>query len=289
MEYIQAKTILAKVKNAPDSWFGLTYNMNLYRGCQHQCIYCDSRSECYQIKDFLNIEVKQNAIDLLEREIKSKRLKGTIGTGSMNDPYMPVEKVEKLTRKALQVINKYNFPVHVLTKNKLVLRDMDLLQEISKTYAAVSFTITTSCDKTSKIIEPGASLSSERFKAIRELTNAGIYCGVLLMPVLPYITDSIDNIKTLVKQAKDAGAKYIINSMGMTLRDRQRAYYYKKLDQHFIGLKELYETRFGDKYSIGAPEAFKLQTILKTECEKAGIKNQIEIFQDDKPEQLSLF
>lgn len=289
MEYIQAKTILSKVKNAPDSWFGLTYNMNLYRGCQHQCIYCDSRSECYQIKDFSNIQVKQNAIELLVKEIKSKRLKGTIGTGSMNDPYMPIEKTEMLTQKALGIIQEYKFPVHVLTKNALVLRDMDLLKQIGKIYAAVSFTITTADDKLSKIIEPGASVSSERFEAIKELSKAGVYCGILLMPVLPFITNTEENILEIINKAKQAGAKYILNAMGMTLRDQQREYYYKKLDVHFPGLKEIYNEKFGNNYSVSAKNAFDLHLCFKANCKKFGLNNKIEIFSENKPEQLSLF
>jgi DNA repair photolyase len=158
---IQAKTLLARVKGR-DDWFGLYYNMNLYRGCQHQCIYCDSRSECYQIEDFNHdVLVKANAIDLLRRELPGKRVIGTIGTGSMNDPYMPLEADVRLTRRALEIIAGSGFPVHIITKSDLVLRDVDLLEEIShKAYAAVTFTITTADDALSKRIEPGAPVSS---------------------------------------------------------------------------------------------------------------------------------
>lgn len=289
MEYIQAKTIISKVKNAPDSWFGLSYNMNLYRGCQHQCIYCDSRSECYQITDFSKIQVKENAIPILEQELKKKKQKGTIGTGSMNDPYMPIEKHIKTTRKALEIINKYNFPIHVLTKNTLVLRDIDLLKEISKTYAAVSFTITTFDDDLARILEPGASKTSERFAAIKALSDAGIYTGVLLMPILPFVNDTAENITNIVKAAKNAGAKYIVGYMGMTLRDKQREYYYNKLDKHFPGIKEKYTARYGNNYSITVPDGYALQSMFEARCREYNIPLKMEFYKEVKPEQLSLF
>src|SRR5512137_2350561 len=157
---IQAKTLLGRVKG-PDDWFGLYYNMNLYRGCQHQCIYCDSRSECYQIENFnQDVLIKANAIELLRRELAGKRFIGTIGTGSMNDPYMPLEAGLRLTRGALEVIAEAGFPVHVITKSDLVLRDIDLLEEIGrKSYAAVTFTVTTADDPLSRKLEPGAPVS----------------------------------------------------------------------------------------------------------------------------------
>ncbi|HBN05534.1 MAG TPA: radical SAM protein, partial [Bacteroidales bacterium] len=171
IKYIQAKSILSKLSHT-DLWFGISYNMNLYRGCQHGCIYCDTRSECYGINDISQIRIKENAIELLQKELSSKRMqKATIGTGSMNDPYMPIEKEIRLTRKALELINKYKYPVHIITKSNLVERDVDLLEEISKTYSAVSFTITTFDDKLSNIIEPFAPSTSLRFKAIETLAK----------------------------------------------------------------------------------------------------------------------
>jgi DNA repair photolyase len=151
IEEIKAKTILNHVKQ-PETWFGLKYNMNLYRGCQHQCIYCDSRSDCYRIEDFAKIQVKINALDLLEDVLPRKRVRGTIGFGSMNDPYMPVERDYRLTEKSLEIILVNEFPVHILTKSDLVLRDIELLMEISNVYAAVSFTITTADDELAKKI-----------------------------------------------------------------------------------------------------------------------------------------
>ncbi len=290
MEFIQAKSILSKLKQAPDSWFGITYNMNLYRGCQHQCIYCDSRSECYRIADLSKIQVKENALKLLALELKRKKEKATIGTGSMNDPYMPVEKSVQLTRKALEIIDHYGFPVHIITKSDLVLRDLELIQGIAKkSYAAVSLTITTADDTLSRIIEPAAPLSSHRFAALKNLSDAGIYTGMLLMPVLPFINDTAENIQALVQKAKQAGAKYIIGSMGMTLRDRQRDYYYEKLEKYFPGLKAKYMARYGEQYGVGVPDALVLKHVFESECKQLEIATKMEFYKPHKPEQLSLF
>jgi DNA repair photolyase len=289
MEPIQAKSILSKLKDAPDSWFGITYNMNLYRGCQHQCIYCDSRSECYKIDDFAKIRYKENALELLQKELKSKKERATIGTGSMNDPYMPVEKELGLTRKALQLVSQYKFPVHIITKSNLVLRDTDILQQISNVYASVSITITTTDDQLGRIIEPVAPNSSERFGTIRQLSQKGIYCGVLMMPILPMITDQPENITDIITKAKTAGAKYILASMGVTLRDRQREYYYSKLDKHFPGLKEKYMSRYKEQYSCPSPESKVLNSLFESKCKELGIPFQMRFYKADKPEQLKLF
>ena len=246
---ITAKTILSSVKPGIDSWFGLRYNMNLYRGCQHGCIYCDSRSNCYQLGDLSDIRIKENALLLLEKELKSKRERGTIGFGSMNDPYMPVEKSEELTRRALQLVRRYRFPVHIITKSNLVVRDIDLLKEIGRIYAAISLTITTTDDNLSKLIEPNSPISSQRFEALRQLSEAGIYAGITLMPVLPFITDEQENLLDIVYKAKENGAKYILASVGMTLREGQREYYYEQLDKHFPGLKEKYSQTYGNQKS----------------------------------------
>ena len=271
---ITAKTLLSSSKY-PDPWFGVKYTMNLYRGCQHQCLYCDSRSECYQIEDFADILVKTNAIGLLKKELSSKRARGTIGLGSMNDCYMPLEERYRLTRQALELIARHRFPVHIITKSDLVLRDKDLLAEIGKIYAAVSFTITTADDELAAKLEPGAPSPSRRYQAIKTLSDQGIYTGITLMPVLPFIEDNEENILAIVDRAREAGAKYIIASFGMTMRDRQRAYYYGKLDRLFPGLRERYEKRFGDQYSCGALSAGKLETVSREACARYGIATRM--------------
>jgi DNA repair photolyase len=271
---IQAKVLLSSAKR-PDPWFGIKYTMNLYRGCQHQCIYCDSRSECYQIENFADILIKANAIDLLRKELARKRVKGTVGTGSMNDPYMPLEATVNLTRRALEVIAEFRFPVHIITKSALVLRDLDMLREISQQYAAVSFTITTADDELGKKLEPGASLVSERFEAMRALASNGILTGVTMMPILPFIEDNEENIAQIVTRAHESGATYIIPAFGMTLRDRQRAYYYDKLDGLFPVLRRKYEQRFGDRYSASALNTKKLEQVFGELCDRYGIATRI--------------
>jgi DNA repair photolyase len=280
---IRAKTLLARVKGS-DDWFGLYYNMNLYRGCQHQCIYCDSRSECYQIEDFEHdVLVKANAIELLRHELAGKRVVGTIGTGSMNDPYMPLEKDIRLTRRALEVIAASGFPVHAITKSDLVLRDLDLLEEISrKAYAAVTFTITTSDDALSRRLEPGAPVSSRRLAALQILSRGGLLTGITLMPVLPFIEDSEENIRQIVTLAAGNGARYILPAFGMTLRDRQRTYYYNKLDQLFPDLRPRYEKAFGEQYSASAQNAGRLRKLLNDLCREYGIATKIPVFTPQK-------
>jgi DNA repair photolyase len=279
--------MLSSVKQ-PDTWFGLKYNMNLYRGCQHQCIYCDSRSLCYQIEDFRDILIKENAIELLERELARKRVKGTIGTGSMNDPYMPLEAKVGLTRRALELIARFRFPVHIITKSDLVLRDLDLLRRINRVYAAVSFTITTTDDRLAKKIEPGAPLPSARLKAMRTLADAGILTGVTMMPILPFIQDTEENITSIVTEAHRHGATYILPSFGMTLRDRQRSFYYAKLDRLFPGTRQQYERRFGNQYFAPANQHDALRTVFQDLCEQRGIATQMPTYGEERATQLPL-
>jgi DNA repair photolyase len=268
---ITAKTLLSNVKQ-PDPYFGLKYNLNLYRGCQHRCIYCDSRSECYQIEAFdRDVLVKVNAPELLASELTHKRKKGTIGTGSMNDPYMPLESEILLTRRVLKVIAKFGFPIHIITKSDLITRDVDILQEINNVYATISFTITTADDSLGKKLEPGAPLVSNRFKAMKTLSDAGIQTGVTLMPVLPFIEDNPDNIKSILEKAAEAGARYVIPAFSVTLRDRQRDYYYDQLDKLFPGLSQRYKNTYGNRYDYASPASNKLYDLFKTQCHKLGL------------------
>jgi len=290
IRYIESKSILSKLRG-PDPYFGITYNINLYRGCQHACIYCDTRSECYGIHDISHISVKQNAIELLTKELSSPRKqKATIGTGSMNDPYMPLESETGLTRKALQVIANRNFPVHIITKSDLVTRDTDILQHISKTYAAVSFTITTADDSLSARIEPNAPVSSKRFKALSSLAEKGIYTGITLMPLLPHINDTADNIEQILMKAKDAGASYVIAMFGVTLRKGSRDYFYSELDKRFPSLKEKYESEYGDLYICNSPNYKILSKTFNESCAKLQIFSRIKFYEPPSlSQQLSLF
>jgi DNA repair photolyase len=286
---IEAKTILANVKTKPDPYFGLSFNMNLYRGCQHGCIYCDSRSLCYKLGDLADIRVKKDAIPILEHELRSKKIRGTVGFGSMNDCYMPVEKDFELTRKALQLMDRYKFPIHIITKSNLVVRDIDVLQRISKIYAAISFTITTTDDHLARIIEPSAPPPSERFAAIKELSTKGIYCGITFMPVLPFINDTETNVVEMVQKAKESGAQYILPYFGLTLRDGNREYLYKMFELHFPGMKEKYEQQFDNQYNCPSPNAKKLYSLLDNLCTQNGISTRMKFYRPLQYNQLRIF
>ena len=271
MEFIKAKTILSKVKYG-NEWYGIDYNMNLYRGCSHGCIYCDSRSNCYHIENFDLVRGKENALYILEQELSKKRKKGIIGIGSMSDTYNPLEKEYEQTRGALKLISKYGFGVSIDTKSDLILRDIDLLKEInSKNNVIIKFSITTPNDELSKIIEPNVCISSKRLQAIKILSDNGIFTGIMMNPMLPFITDKEEDIRYLVKLAYQNGAKFIHTYMGMTLRENQREYYFYKLDQHFIGIKEKYIKYYGDKYNCIVPNYKRLYKVFTDECIKYGI------------------
>ncbi len=274
---IRAKTLLSRVSGI-DTWFGLDFGMNLYRGCQHHCIYCDSRSECYQNDRFdEDVLVKANAIDVLRDELRRKRSRGIIGTGSMNDPYMPVETETQLAARALEAIGDHGFGAHVITKSTLVLRDIGLLQKIARrSTAAVSLTLTTLDDDLARRVEPGAPPPSDRLRVLRDLASAGIEARVALMPVLPFLEDSWGNIRAIVERAHGAGVRAIVASFGVTLRDRQRDYFYARLDEHFPGVKAKYAARYGDRYVCEAPGGAELRARFEVLCAEHGIRTSVQ-------------
>lgn len=285
---IEAKVLLAHVPQ-PDTYFGLRYNMNLYRGCQHRCIYCDSRSACYGIDGFdTEILVKVNALELLRKELARKRVKGVIGLGSMNDPFMPIERERNLTGQALVMIAEFGFPVHIITKSDLVLKDLETLHTISRTYASISFTLTTVDDALAAKVEPLAPRPSARLAAMRVLADHGIQTGITLMPVLPFIEDNEENITAVVEQAAAAGARYILPWMGMSLRDRQREYFYQQLEHLFPGLRQRYELTYGERYSCAVPHASRLYHFCETLCQQHGIVTRLPLYASPQPEQLRL-
>ena len=295
MEFIKAKTILTKVKYGSD-WYGIDYNMNLYKGCSHGCIYCDSRSNCYHIDKFDIVRGKENALTILEKELISKRKKGVIGIGAMSDTYNPQELKYEQTRGALKLISKYGYGVSIDTKSNLILRDIDLLKEINqKNHVIVKFTITTPNDNLSRIIEPNVCVTSKRLEAIRILSDQGIFTGIMLNPVLPFITDKEADIRKLVRLAHQNGAKFIHTYMGMTLRENQRDYYYQKLDEIFPNLRKKYENYYKDRYNCIVPNSKRLYQVLIEECNKYGIlykmSDIINAYQKETRtnEQMSLF
>lgn len=248
--------------------------MNIYRGCLHGCIYCDSRSLCYQMKHkFEDIEVKANAVELLENALRRKRNKCMIGTGAMSDPYMPIEEKLGNMRKCLEVIERYGFGVTMITKSTKVLRDLDLLKKINeKSKCVVQMTLTTYDEDLCRIVEPNVETTYERFRALEILHDNGIPTVVWLCPILPFINDTEENIRGILDYCVRAKAKGIINfDMGVTLRDGNREYFYKKLDEHFPGLKEKYIRMYGNSYQLSSPNSRQLNMIYKSECIKNGI------------------
>ena len=248
--------------------------MNIYRGCLHGCIYCDSRSLCYQMNHkFEDIEVKANAVGLLENTLRRKRNKCMIGTGAMSDPYMPIEEKLGNMRKCLEVIERYGFGVTMITKSTKVLRDLDLLKKINeKSKCVVQMTLTTYDEDLCRIVEPNVETTYERFRALEILRDNGIPTVVWLCPILPFINDTEENIRGIFDYCVRAKVKGIINfDMGVTLRDGNREYFYKKLDEHFPGLKEKYIRMYGNSYQLSSPNSRQLNMIYKSECIKNGI------------------
>lgn len=271
--------------------------MNLTRGCTHGCIYCDSRSTCYQINhDFEDIEVKSNAIELLEAALKRKRKKCVIVTGSMSDPYTALETSINHTRAALDVIERYGFGVSLLTKSTRILRDLEQLKRINqKAKVVIQMTLTTYDEALCKIIEPNVSSTSERFEALKVFRDHGIPTIVWLCPILPFINDTEENIRGILNYCIEAKVKGILCfGMGLTLREGDREYYYAKLDEHFPGLKKDYQRIYGNDYSLVSPNNDKLMKIFIEECKKHQILSDVdEIFkyigEFESNEQLTLF
>ena len=264
MHYVKAKGLLSN-----------NNGMNIYRGCEHGCIYCDSRSRCYNMNHaFEDIEVKINAPELLEQALKHKRKRCMIGTGSMSDPYMPLEKELKLTRKCLEIIDKYNFGFTLITKSDLVLRDLDLLKKINeKTKCVVQMTITNFDDELCRIIEPNVCVTSRRIEVLKILHENNIPTIVWMTPILPFINDNEENIMNILKACKKAGVYGIMTfGIGLTLREGDREYYYEKLDSYFPGLKNRYIRKYGNSYELKVPDEERLYKLLTSYCTANNIE-----------------
>jgi len=286
MHYADYKTILS-AKNG----------MNLYRGCTHGCIYCDSRSSCYQIRhDFEDIEVKRSAPEILEDQLRRKRKPCMVATGSMCDPYIPLEAELKLTRQCLEIIEKHGFGLSILTKSNLILRDLDILEAInSKTKCVVQVTLTTFDEELCRKVEPHVSTTLERFRVLETMRDAGIPTVVWLCPILPFINDSEENLRGILDYCVEAEVKGILCfGFGMTLREGDREYYYARLDELFPGMKEAYISRFGDAYSCLSPNNARLSEIFKDTCRQHKLLYKTkEVFaylqEFESKQQLSLF
>ena len=263
MHFIQARGIL-NTRNG----------MNYYRGCQHGCIYCDARSKCYRMDHiFEDIAVKENTLELLEAVLKSKRKPCMIGTGSMSDPYMPLEKELELTRKVLLLLQRYGFGATLLTKSDLVLRDLDVLQAIHRrSKAVVQMSLTCFDEELSRFLEPNVVPTSRRVLTLEKLHEAGVPSVVWLCPVVPFLTDTEDNIRSIVESCARTGVKGIIQfGMGMTLREGNREYFYARLDSRFPGLRERYIRTYGNAYELPSPREAQLMQLFSELCERYGI------------------
>ena len=263
MHYVTAKAILSA-----------NNGINIYRGCQHGCIYCDARSKCYQMNHvFEDIEVKENALKLLEDAFKRKRKPCMIGTGAMSDPYMPMEQKLRMTRGTLELVDRYGFGVTLLTKSDRVLEDLELLRRINeKTKAVVQMTLTTMDEGLCRILEPNVSTTAQRIRALHVLREAGIPTVVWLCPIVPFLNDTWENISGIVESCADAGVRGIIQfGMGLTLREGNREYFYAQLDRFFPGLKQQYIRTYGNAYELPSPRERKLSVLFHRRCEDCGI------------------
>ncbi len=266
MHFVEAKGLL--------TGSGGSYGMNIYRGCSHGCIYCDSRSKCYQFTHpFEDIEVKQNAPELLEKALRSKRNRGMIGTGSMSDPYMHCEEQLCLTRRCLEIIHQYGFGAAIQTKSDRILRDLDLLKAINNdAKCVVQITLTTYDDDLCRIVEPDVCNTKRRIEVLRILQEHGIPTVVWLTPILPYINDTEENVRKILDECVRTGVKGIICfNMGLTLREGDREYYYAALDKHFPGMKEKYIKTYGNAYELPSPNADELMRLFRKTCQEHNI------------------
>ena len=271
MHFVNAKGIL--------TGSGGRYGMNIYRGCTHGCIYCDSRSRCYRFTHpFEDIEVKQNAPELLEAALRSKRRKGMIGTGAMSDPYMHCEENLRLTRKCLSIIRQYGFGVAIQTKSDRILQDIDLLDEINRSAkCVVQMTLTTYDDALCRVLEPNVCNTKRRIEVLEAMQERGIPTVVWLTPILPFINDTEENILSILKECIRVGVKGVIDfGMGLTLREGDREYYYAALDRHFPGMKERYIRRYGNAYELPSPNAKRLTEIFQRICRENNILSRPE-------------
>ena len=266
MHFVEAKGILTAN--------GGRCGMNIYRGCTHGCIYCDSRSRCYQFTHpFEDVEVKRNAPALLEKALRSRRHRCMIGTGSMSDPYMHCEEELRLTRRCLEIILKYGFGAAVQTKSDRILRDLDLLDAINRSAkSVVQMTLTTWDDDLCRIVEPNVCSTKRRIEVLETMQERGIPTVVWLTPILPFLNDTEENITAILKECIRTGVKGIICfDMGLTLREGDREYYYAALDRHFPGMKEQYIRRYGEAYDLPSPNAKKLMALFHKICRENGI------------------
>jgi len=262
---MEAKSILRKHKKI-DSWFLSRYNMNLYRGCTHNCVYCDGRAEGYYVEGEFgsDVAVKINALEVLRRELDPKRKRTPFKRGyvmvggGVGDSYQPVEEKYELTRKTLALLSEKKFPVHILTKSTLVKRDVDILKKINEnSRAIVSFSFSSTDEKISRIFEPGVPSPRKRLETISFFKDEGIACGMFLLPVIPFITDIKGVMEKTIHDAQDVGVDFIIFG-GMTLKEgKQKEYFLNVLQKYDPKLVLEYQMIYqGSKWGEAIPDYY---------------------------------
>ena len=272
MEYIPARHLLHRSRST--EWFGTDHTVNIYRGCCHGCLYCDSRSDCYRIRDFDTVRAKADALRILRDDLARKVRPAFIGMGSMSDPYNPFEQELLLTRHAMELIDAYDCGVAVATKSGLIVREIDILTSIQRHSPVVcKLTVTTADNALAAKLEPNAPAPSVRLAALEKLSGAGLFAGVLLTPVLPFLEDGDEEVLAVVEAAAQTGARFIYPAFGVTMRQGQREYFLDGLESAFPnqGLKERYLRQYGDRYQCASPRAQALWKVFTQACRERGI------------------
>lgn len=287
INYIEPKSVLSKWREKKNEW-GIAYELSLYGGCSYGCMYCEVPGRLHA-GDRSVISVPHRAVELLQEALDEKRTKGTIGIGLTTEPYMPLEKEMELTRQALAVIADRGFPVHVLTKSDLVCRDVDVLKKVSRTYAAVTFSMTTVDDALARLVEPDLPLPSVRLQAMKHLADQGIYTGVALRPVLPFVNDAIEDVLAVVEQAAEMGASYVLPFFGLTLSPRYRPYFLERIAAIFPKMPQRYQVYFEDRQECMSPNAYYLNEYFQSKIMELGLTSKIKRYHPKENGQLSLF
>lgn len=274
MPELDFKRLLLPARADAGAFFRGDWTLNLYRGCNHGCIYCDSRSVCYHMEDFDHVRAKRDCLTALETELRGKRRAGVVCMGAASDAYNALEKEKQLTRGALQLLRRYGFGVMIPTKSELIARDAAVLGDLARSqYCCVAFSITTADDQLASLLEPGAPEPTRRWAALRALSDAGVTAGVWLNPMLPFLTDTEENIREAVRRTAQAGGRFVLCHFGMTLREGDREYFYAALDAQprFAGIREQYVRQFGLNYLCPSPKAEALEQCLRMECAREGL------------------
>lgn len=296
IEAFPAKKLLTPVKGTNTDFFYADYTLNLYRGCNHGCVYCDSRSVCYHINDFDRVRVKRDCLTMLEAELKQKKRAGVVGMGAASDPYNHYEQTLSATRGALMLLRRYGFSVGIPTKSDLMARDADVLCDIARQAPVrLCFSITTADDALAALLEPGAPSPTRRFAAMRALADKGLFVGAWLNPMLPFLTDDEEGMLRVLTKTAEARGRFCVCFFELTLREGDREYFYQALDCHprFQGIKQKYVDAFGLDYICPTPKADALFPVYKAACEKLGLLWRFEDINREArsrlPSQLSLF